>query len=163
MYLKRGKSSLPWGGGISGHILTNVLRHLGDMELYDNDRESGILLVMLIDGHGSRFDLFFCNTVLVGAEELVPNEQGEGVGRAGAGVDQEQHEVLFFVYIYFGVLINQSIDRLIKRDECRGWRGWRRERVGEDESSVYEYIYNATTMSLHENYRPTTDYNRFQK
>ena len=47
------------GGGISGHILTNVLRHLGDMELYDNDRENGILLLMLIDGHGSRFDLFF--------------------------------------------------------------------------------------------------------
>ena len=35
-------------------------------------------------------------TVLVGAEELVPTEQGEVVGGAGPGVDQNQHEVLFW-------------------------------------------------------------------
>ena len=43
------------GGGISGHILTNVLRHFDDLKLYENDRENGIIPAMLVDGHGSNF------------------------------------------------------------------------------------------------------------
>ena len=47
--------------------------------------------------------------VLVGAEEVVPTKQGEGVRRAGPGVDQGHHEVLYFVYIYISWF--RSIDR----------------------------------------------------
>ena len=47
------------GGGISGHILTNLLRHLDDLKLYGNDRKNGIIPVLLVDGHISRFDLGF--------------------------------------------------------------------------------------------------------
>ena len=32
------------GGGISGHILTNVLSHLDDLKLYDNDRKTVLFL-----------------------------------------------------------------------------------------------------------------------
>ena len=47
------------GGGISGHILTNLLIHLDDLKLYDNDRKNGIITTLLIDGHVSRFDMGF--------------------------------------------------------------------------------------------------------
>ena len=47
------------GGGISGHIITNIIRHLDYLKLYDNDRENGIIPALLIGGHVSRFDLGF--------------------------------------------------------------------------------------------------------
>ena len=47
------------GGGISGHVLTDVRRHLDDLKLYRTDRESSIIPVMLVDGHVSCFDLGF--------------------------------------------------------------------------------------------------------
>ena len=47
------------GWGISGHILTNVLRHLDDFKLYDNDKENSIIPALLVDGHVSHFDMFF--------------------------------------------------------------------------------------------------------
>ena len=47
------------GGGISGHILANVLRHLYALKLYDNDSESGIIPLMLVDGHVSCFDMSY--------------------------------------------------------------------------------------------------------
>ena len=46
------------GGGISGHILTNIPRRLYALKLYDNDSGNGILPAMSVDGHGSSFDLF---------------------------------------------------------------------------------------------------------
>ena len=45
-------------GGISGHIITKVLRQLDDLKLYDNDRKNGIIPALLVDGHVSSFDLF---------------------------------------------------------------------------------------------------------
>ena len=47
------------GGGISGNIITNVLNHLNALKLYNNGRENNILPVMLVDGHGSHFDMKF--------------------------------------------------------------------------------------------------------
>ena len=47
------------GGGISGHIITNVFRHLDELKFYDNDRENGIIMSLLVDGHGSCIDLGF--------------------------------------------------------------------------------------------------------
>ena len=47
------------GGYISGHIITNVLRNLDALKLYENYRENGILPVLLVDGHGSHFDMEF--------------------------------------------------------------------------------------------------------
>ena len=35
----------------------NLLRHLYDLKLYENDRENGIIIVLLVDGHGGCFDL----------------------------------------------------------------------------------------------------------
>ena len=53
------------GGGISGHILTNLLMHLDDLKFYDNDRKNGIVPEMLVDWHGSRFDMFFKYTYVM--------------------------------------------------------------------------------------------------
>ena len=47
------------GGGISGHILTNIIKHLNDLKLYYSYRENGIISGLLVDGHGSRFDIVF--------------------------------------------------------------------------------------------------------
>ena len=44
-------------GGILGRILTNILRYLDHLKLYENDRENDIIPSLLVDGHGSRFDL----------------------------------------------------------------------------------------------------------
>ena len=46
-------------GGISGHIITNVLRHFYYLKLYDNYRENSIISALLVDGHVSHFDLGF--------------------------------------------------------------------------------------------------------
>ena len=46
------------GRGISGHILTNILRHLDDLKSYENDREKKLFLrCSLVDV--SCFDLGF--------------------------------------------------------------------------------------------------------
>ena len=47
------------GWGISGHNLTNVLKHSDDLKLYDNDRKNDIIPVLLVDGHSSSFDMDF--------------------------------------------------------------------------------------------------------
>ena len=47
------------GGGVSGHVLTNLLRNFNYFKLYDNDRKYGIIPSLLVDGHGSPFDLVF--------------------------------------------------------------------------------------------------------
>ena len=44
-------------GGILGHIITSVIKYFDYLKLYDNERENGILPAMLVDGHGSHFDL----------------------------------------------------------------------------------------------------------
>ena len=66
MYLKRVKvpfiSDFPEGRGISGHILTNILKHLDDLKVYDNDRENDVIPLMLVVVHGSYFCLYFFNT-----------------------------------------------------------------------------------------------------
>ena len=63
MYLQRVKvpfiSEFPEGRGISGHILTNILKHLDDLKLYDNDRENDVIPLMLVVVHGSCFCLYF--------------------------------------------------------------------------------------------------------
>ena len=41
------------------HIITDVLRHLDDLKLYENDRENGIIPSLLVDGHGSCFYMGF--------------------------------------------------------------------------------------------------------
>ena len=46
-------------GGISRHILTNILSHLNGFKLYENDRENGIIPVLLVDGCVIHFDLGF--------------------------------------------------------------------------------------------------------
>ena len=46
-------------GGISGHILANIFRHLDDLGLYDNGKKNSIRPVLLVDVHGSHFDLEF--------------------------------------------------------------------------------------------------------
>ena len=47
------------GGGISGNIITNVLKHLGDFKLYENDRKNGIFPALLVDGNVSCFYMGF--------------------------------------------------------------------------------------------------------
>ena len=46
-------------GGISGHIIVNILNPLDALEMYDNDRQNDILPVLFVNGHGSNFDLGF--------------------------------------------------------------------------------------------------------
>ena len=46
-------------GGISGHIITNILRHLDYLKLYDNNRKYGIVPALLVDGHISHFYMGF--------------------------------------------------------------------------------------------------------
>ena len=47
------------GEGITGHILTNVLRKLDDLKLYENNRGNGIIPGLLVDGHASHFGMVF--------------------------------------------------------------------------------------------------------
>jgi len=46
-------------GGITSEILINVLRTLDETQIFDEDRENGVKPLMLVDGHGSRFELPF--------------------------------------------------------------------------------------------------------
>ena len=46
-------------GGISREILTEILKTLDDLHLFDEDREKGMTPFMLLDSHQSRFDLKF--------------------------------------------------------------------------------------------------------
>ena len=46
-------------GGISGEILTNIFRHLDNLDIYKADRDDGLIPFVLLDGHQSRFDLEF--------------------------------------------------------------------------------------------------------
>ena len=53
-------------GGISGHIITNILRHLDYLKLYENDGKNSIIPAMLVDEYGGHFDLgFFLNTYVM--------------------------------------------------------------------------------------------------
>ena len=45
-------------GGISGHIIMNILRHLYGFKLYDNDSKNGIIPELLVDVHVSHFDMW---------------------------------------------------------------------------------------------------------
>ena len=47
------------GGGMDGFILTSILKHLGNIELYDKERRNGITPFILLDGYQSRFELEF--------------------------------------------------------------------------------------------------------
>lgn len=47
------------GGGMDGHILTNIFRHLDELEVFKEDREQGYTPFVLLDGHQSRFELEF--------------------------------------------------------------------------------------------------------
>ena len=47
------------GGGISGHNLMKVLRHLDYLKWYGNDGKNGIIPALLVDGHVSHFNLGF--------------------------------------------------------------------------------------------------------
>ena len=78
MYLKRRKICFVQFydcEGISGHIITNLLDHLDALKLYENHRENGILPVMLVDGHGSRFDLFLNTYNLQSAKSILGFER----------------------------------------------------------------------------------------
>ena len=47
------------GGGISGNILANILRHLKYFKLCNNYRKNGIIPALLVDGNVSHFDMGF--------------------------------------------------------------------------------------------------------
>ena len=51
-------SEFPEIGVILGHILTNILKHLDDLKLYDNDRENDVIPLMLVVVHVSCFRLY---------------------------------------------------------------------------------------------------------
>ena len=46
-------------GGITGTILTNIFRRLDDLKLFNAERDAGITPFVLLDGHGSRFEVEF--------------------------------------------------------------------------------------------------------
>ena len=46
-------------GGITATILTNIFRRLDELAIYDTDRANGRIPFVLLDGHGSRFDIEF--------------------------------------------------------------------------------------------------------
>ena len=46
-------------GGITATILTNIFRRLDELAIYDIDRANGYTPFVLLDGHGSRFDIEF--------------------------------------------------------------------------------------------------------
>ena len=50
-------------GGITATILTNIFQRLDDLHLYDKDRANGLTPFVLLDGHGSRFDIEFLEYV----------------------------------------------------------------------------------------------------
>ena len=47
------------GGGVSGHVLTDVLSHLDYLKLYGNNTKNSVIPDMLVNGHVIRFDLGF--------------------------------------------------------------------------------------------------------
>ena len=47
------------GGGINTNILTDILRGLDQLHIFDEARNTGIRPFLLVDGHGSRFGLEF--------------------------------------------------------------------------------------------------------
>ena len=47
------------GGGITASILTDIFRRLDYLKLFDQDRTNGFTPFVLLDGHGSRFDIEF--------------------------------------------------------------------------------------------------------
>lgn len=50
-------------GGITASILTNIFRRLDELAIYDADRANGCIPFVLLDGHGSRFDIEFLQYV----------------------------------------------------------------------------------------------------
>ena len=46
-------------GGMTGKMFVNVLKHLDELGIYDNDRKQGYTPMLLVDGHDSRLDLDF--------------------------------------------------------------------------------------------------------
>lgn len=46
-------------GGITAEILTNIFRRMNNLRLFHDDHENGLTPFMLLDGHGSRFDVQF--------------------------------------------------------------------------------------------------------
>ena len=46
-------------GGITATILTNIFRRFDSLEIFDEERSNGIIPFVLLDGHGSRFELKF--------------------------------------------------------------------------------------------------------
>ena len=51
------------GGGINGWILTEILKRIDDLGIYNDDRRRGMSPFLLLDGHNSRFDLQFLRYV----------------------------------------------------------------------------------------------------
>ena len=51
------------GGGMDGWVLTEILRQLDSLELFDEDRENGTFPFLLLDGHQSRFDVEFLSYI----------------------------------------------------------------------------------------------------
>ena len=47
------------GGGMDGAILKQIFQRLDTLNIYNEDREKGILPFVLLDGHQSRFDIDF--------------------------------------------------------------------------------------------------------
>jgi hypothetical protein len=47
------------GGSMSGHILTKIFRTLDELNIFQESRNKGIRPFVLVDGHGSRFDVEF--------------------------------------------------------------------------------------------------------
>ena len=46
-------------GGMDGKILTDILRHLDQLQVFQEDRNNGYTPFLLLDGHQSRFELEF--------------------------------------------------------------------------------------------------------
>ena len=46
-------------GGMTGKMFVNVLKHLDELGIYDNDRKQGYTPMLLVDGHDSCLDLDF--------------------------------------------------------------------------------------------------------
>ena len=52
---------VPWSkkGSITSDILVSILTSLDDLKVFEVNRAAGFLPFLLVDGHGSRFQLLF--------------------------------------------------------------------------------------------------------
>ena len=56
-------------GGITSEILIAILQALDETQIFDEDRENGVKPLLLVDGHGSRFEIPFLRYISDDAHE----------------------------------------------------------------------------------------------